>query len=369
MNADKIRDCRLHEVDGPKRRGLALPAAGWVALALAMSVAGARGSGNFNKTGSMNVARDEHTATLLANGQVLVVGGLSGWANVLAAEQTAELYDPAKGKFTFTGNLNTGRYAHEAVGLPDGRVLVVGGIDTNFNTTASVELYNPATGRWTPTASMSSPRWNFNLVLLPNGLVLVGGGNGYNAPNYAELYNPATGTWSPINTPVFSSVAVLQDGKMLALVSGGADLFDPATDTWTATTPPPAPVLFSGLLPNGVAFCGDEFYDPSSAQWTTFGGPSSTGGFAILATGQVLAAGTVFHVNAQPYPITETGKAAQLWDPSTLAWTSTGNLNVSRVGQSMTLLLDGQVLAAGGESFDKSSGTLVPIASAELYTP
>lgn len=93
------------------------------------------------------------------------------------------------------------------------------------------------------------------------------------------------------------------------------------------------------------------------------------GGFAVLATGQVLAAGSIIEVNAQPYPIAETTKASQLWDPSTLAWTSTGNLQVSRVGQSMTLLPNGKVLLAGGESFDKSAGALRPIASAELYTP
>jgi hypothetical protein len=354
----------LHVVKEPERSGLALRAVGLVSLALAMSIAGARGSGNFNKTGSMNLARDEHTATLLANGEVLVVGGLNGYP-----QQTAELYDPARGKFTFTGSLNIGRYSHQAVRLPDGRVFVAGGFDTNFNRTATVELYNPATGTWTLAASMSTPRWNFGLVLLPNGLVLVAGGNGYGVPNDAELYNPATGSWSPTSTPDFWGGVVLQDGKMLALVNGGADLFDPAAGTWTATTPPPVSAGFDGLLPNGWVFYEYEFYDPSTAQWTTFGRPSSTGGFAVLATGQVLAAGTVFHVNARPYPITETGKAAQLWDPSTLAWTGTGSLNVSRAGQSMTLLLNGQVLAAGGQTFDKSSGTLVPTATAELYTP
>ncbi len=89
----------------------------------------------------------------------------------------------------------------------------------------------------------------------------------------------------------------------------------------------------------------------------------------MLANGQVLAAGNVFYVNAQPYPIEETGKAAQLWSLSTLAWTSTGNLNVSRIHQSMTLLPNGQVLAAGGQTYDKSQGRLVPTATAELYTP
>jgi hypothetical protein len=88
-------------------------------------------------------------------------------------------------------------------------------------------------------------------------------------------------------------------------------------------------------------FGGDEFYSLSTAQWTAFAAPSSFGGFAVLATGQVLAAGSVIYVNARPYPIEETGKSAELWDLSTLAWTSTGSLNVSRIHQTMTLPLNG----------------------------
>src|SRR5215472_7918311 len=114
MDSHDVGHCKLHEVSGPKRAGLPLRAAGLFALALAMSIAGARGSGNFNKTGSMNVARDEHTATLLANGAVLVVGGINR-----TPQQSAELFDPARGRFSFTGNLNIGRYSQQAVGLAD----------------------------------------------------------------------------------------------------------------------------------------------------------------------------------------------------------------------------------------------------------
>ncbi len=74
-------------------------------------------------------------------------------------------------------------------------------------------------------------------------------------------------------------------------------------------------------------------------------------------------------MNAQPYPISETNGLAALFDPSTLTWTSTGSLKKDRVGQSMTLLPNGQVLVAGGESYNKSAGALQPIANAELYNP
>lgn len=332
---------------------------------------GSHSRGNFNKTDSMNVARFNHTATLLANGEVLVVGGNYG----LTAAQTAEVYNPAKGKFTLTGNLNMGRWSQQAVRLPDGQVLVAGGIDTNGNFTATAELYNPATGAWMPTGNMSTGRVDFVLTTLPNGLVLAAGGNNYNVSfSGAELYDPATGTWSPTGsmTADYSGwgAVLLQDGQVLAIVSGAVDLYAPASGTWTTTTPSPSGAGFTGLLPNGFAWIGgDEFYDPSTAQWTAFARPSSAGGLAVLASGEVLAAGGVFYVNGQPYPTEETSKAAELWDLSTLAWTSTGSLNVSRTSQSMTLLLNGQVLAAGGETFDKGQGRLVPTATAELYTP
>ncbi len=224
---------------------------------------------------------------------------------------------------------------------------------------------------------MSIARDGFLLILLPNGNVLAAGGDvspGAGQVSSAELYDPATGTWTPTGSMTGAytgwGAGLLSDGKVLAIVDTGADLYDPATGSWTATTPPPIGGGFLALrLPDGLAWGEDELYDPSTAQWTTFAKPSSSGGFAVLATGQVLAAGGIIEVNAQPYPIAETTKSAQLWNPSTLAWTSTGNLQVSRVGQSMTLLLNGQVLVAGGESYDKSAGALVPIASAELYTP
>ena len=121
---------------------------------------------------------------------------------------------------------------------------------------------------------------------------------------------------------------------------------------------------------------GDDLYNPSTAQWTTFGPPPCTtrtqgcqSAGALLTTGQVLVAGGATFVNAQPYPIEETNGLAALFNPSTLTWTATGSMNKSRLGETMTVLLNGQALVAGGQTFDKHLGHLVQIASAELYTP
>ncbi|PWU19155.1 MAG: hypothetical protein C5B50_07265 [Verrucomicrobia bacterium] len=368
-NVNSLRttlDCMRKSARCPTHWTCAGASVACLLLALAATF-NASASGNFSRTGSMNFARLYHSATLLANGQVIVVGGIYG----LGAEQSAELYNPANNKFTLAGNLNTGRWQHQAALLPDGRVLVAGGFDTNDNFSAAAELFNPSTGTWTATGSMSTGRVDFVLITLPNGLVLAAGGNGYNVTfSSAELYNPATGGWIPTGnlTAPFSlgNGVLLHNGQVLA----GAHVYDSSTGVWTTTTPPPKGWGFAGLLPNGLAWAnGQEFYDPSTTQWTSFAPPSSGGGFAILSTEQVLAAGNVFYVNARPYPTEETGKLAQLWNLSTLTWTSTGNLNVSRIHQTMTLLPNGQVLVAGGESFDKSSNRLVPIASAEIYTP
>src|SRR5215472_8490188 len=74
------------------------------------------GSGSWNRTGSMNYTRLYNTATLLGDGQVLVAGG--GESSATAG--SAELYDPATGKWTVTGTMITPRFSHQAVLLEDG---------------------------------------------------------------------------------------------------------------------------------------------------------------------------------------------------------------------------------------------------------
>ncbi len=343
------------------------------------------GSGSFNTTGSMNFARDGHTATLLSNGEVLVTGGFNDTNGYMAS---AELYDPAKGKWTLTGSLSTKRSGDGAVLLPNGQVLVAGGNDngtTGDPALASAELYNPSTGTWTATGSMTTARTGIALVVLQNGEVLAAGGDqapGSATPSTAELYNPATGTWTAT-------------GNMTAAASGGAvllpngdvfvddiDIYDPSTGTFTALSAPApsgagGPV---GLVLNGDVLTysgfGGGIYNPSANQWTTYSPPpcdqpSQTcgAGAALLNNGTLLVAGGITKVNAQPYPISETNGLAAIFNPATLTWASTGNLKKDRVGQTMTLLQNGQVLVAGGESYDKSAGALRPIANAELFTP
>ena len=157
----------------------------------------------FENTGSLATARSNYTATLLLNGKVLIAGGIteSNYGSIPLA--SAELYDPASGTWTATGSLVTSRSQHTATLLPNGKVLVVGGTSGLFFSSASAELYDPASGLWTTTGSLATARFNHTATLLPNGKVLVAGGfygllsmfGGFSVAN-VELYDPASGTWT-----------------------------------------------------------------------------------------------------------------------------------------------------------------------------
>jgi N-acetylneuraminic acid mutarotase len=142
------------------------------------------------ETGNMTTTRMKHTATLLQNGKVLVVGGYDGTNNL----SSAELYDPKSGKWMTTGSLIVARRDHTATLLSDGKVLVAGG-ENATDCLSSAELYNPNTEKWTITDSMNSPRKSYRALLLPNGLVLATGGiaNETNHNDFlssTELYKP-----------------------------------------------------------------------------------------------------------------------------------------------------------------------------------
>lgn len=129
----------------------------------------------------------------------IVVGGPNGDSAGLAMTIPSRTYT---GSFTATGSLAQGRYTHQAVLLPSGKVLVAGGgyaTGPNAGTwTASCELYNPATGTWSATGALNfTGRTDFNALLLPNGRVLAtGNGFSYTGTETAELYDPATGVWT-----------------------------------------------------------------------------------------------------------------------------------------------------------------------------
>src|SRR6185295_12933619 len=123
--------------------------------------------------GSLRFARASHAATLLADGRVLVTGGSTDGL-FGGGPNTAELYDPARDVWSPAGTMNSPRDLSTATLLPDGRVLVTGGI--NGVPLRSAELYDPVTGTWTATGDLITARVVHTATLLHNGKVLVAGG-------------------------------------------------------------------------------------------------------------------------------------------------------------------------------------------------
>jgi len=110
---------------------------------------------SWNATGSLGEARTRHTATLLANGKVLVVGGLSIPTPCCRTATSAELYDPATGLWSVTGSPINPRYDHVAVRLANGKVLITDGSGVPSTSPISAEIYDPDTGTWSAAATPS----------------------------------------------------------------------------------------------------------------------------------------------------------------------------------------------------------------------
>src|SRR5262249_24599579 len=158
-------------------------------------------TGVWTPTGSMNVKREDHTATLLSDGRVLVAGGY------LFGNATCELYDPATGTWTLTGSMNAERNGHKSVLQNDGTVLVAGGQDPDLKST---EVYKPTTGTWSLARNLTDQRTPHTLTRLANGTTLVAGGNEFPtvALDSAEIFTPSFAEHMNVNgSGTFSSSA------------------------------------------------------------------------------------------------------------------------------------------------------------------
>lgn len=227
--------------------------------------------------------------------------------------------------------------------LPDGQVLVVGGYHRGL-IVAVAELYNPATGTFTTTGSLNTTRYGASAILLNTGKVLISGGGTAST----ELYDPSTGKFT---------------------VSGSESCACGAEPTLL----PNGMVLFSGgFNETDYALATAELYNPATGKFRPTGnlnhartGASST----LLPDGKVLIAGGVYYTGPNYYTLVAHYLAsAELCDPATGEFTLTGSLNTARTGQTTTVLNNGDVLLAAGQT-DSSNGNSGYLASAELYNP
>jgi hypothetical protein len=291
--------------------------------------------GRVVRAANMHERRADHTSTLLPDGRVLIVGGMVENGVFL---NSAELYDPRKGTFVTTASMQSRRVDHSATLLPNGKVLIAGGLAGRIfeggpGIVATTEIYDPATGHFTAGPAMSAPRAGHAAVLLPNKKVLVVGGvdNNERPLASAEIYDPTSGRFNAtasMQTPrVARSAVILQDGRVF--VTGGG---------------------------NGRAA---EIYDPNTATWHAAGdmtAPRGKHAATVLPDGGVLITGG--SPDNQWHPV----RTAELFDPHTNKFTAIGDMEFARfkLPSATASLKNGKVLVAGGatevEIYDSAAG-------------
>ena len=311
----------------------------------------------FTPTGSMTVARTGQTITMLRDGRVLLTGGdqNAGYRSQLAS---AEIYDPGSGAFTATGSMSTPREGHTATMLRDGRVLVVGGSPNGIQTTGSAEIYDPTSGTFSRTGHLNQPRVAHVAALLGTGEVLIAGGGrggmpgGYISYDTAEEYDPVRGRFTAIRAHMTSdrvgaAAVKLNDGRVLIVGGKSGRIMTSRVRN------------LGSLTPLNTA----EIFDPESGTFIKTGdmsAPHYLGTATLLNDGNVLVVGG-WRIQG---PIVVGMRDAEVYQPETNRFFRAGQTNVARLTNTATLLNDGEVLIAGGVA---EKGLIT--ASVEFYSP
>ena len=336
-------------------------------------------SGSWASGGTLVHRRQRHTATLLNDGRLFVAGGLY-YATPSSQNATfpapCEIFDPMTGGWVVAAPLITGRSSHSATVLPDGRVLIAGGMTSNWET-ATVEVYNPSGNSFSLTVPLNGVRADHTAALLPGGRVLVAGGSvAYSSPGPPEVYEaptPSIGATGNLTAPRAQHTAtLLPSGMVLAVGAGLADIYNPAgAGTWSAAASPGVPrsrhtatllptgrVLVAGGVDGATPLDSAQLYDPGTGTWSDTAAMSSARqehATALLADGRVLVTGGLGWAG----PLSD----AVLYDPATATWSDALPMLQPRRLHTATVLLDGRVLIAGG---DAGAGAL---GHATIYDP
>jgi N-acetylneuraminic acid mutarotase len=321
----------------------------------------ARAVGAWAGASPMEAARNGHVALRLPDGRVLVAGG--------DGDGTLEVYEPASGRRTGRVSIGRGDGEFAAALLPSGKVMLTGGFLSDPGhygpgsayARKAAQVYDPATGTWAALAPMGDARFEHTATVLADGTVLVVGGWGGEgifgglgvAPVAgAERYDPGADRWQAAGVLARArgkhTATLLRDGRVLVV---GGSYFDKQT----------------------VFLATAEVYDPATNRWSAAGSMAAA---RIGHTATLLNDGRVLVVGG--YTLGADGGArsyssAEVYDPATNGWSSTGRLAVERAGHTATLLPDGLVLVAGGAQFGgaaaSSPSATTYTATTELYDP
>ena len=308
---------------------------------------------NFGTT-HLSSVRGHHTATLLNDGRVLIIGGSDGSSHL----DSTEIYDPLVAKFSPLANPMTSvRSGHTATLLHDGTVLITGGYTGNtFSRVDTAELYNPTDGSFTPLPNtMTSVRAYHTATLLHDGTVLITGGrNSSNAYlDTAEIYNPSDGSF----TPVVNTMTRARADHTAVLLNDGT-------------------VLITGGLDGSVYFDTAELYNPADGSFTLL--PNTMTSTRAYHTATLLNDGTVLITGGRnsnnAYLDT-----AEIYNPSDGSFTPIVNTMIhARAYHTAILLNDGMVLITGGkvgsafvdtaEIYNPSNDSFTPLITPSLIT-
>ena len=377
-----------------------------LALLLPAAAEGIGAEGRFLPAGTMHEARSGHTATLLYDGRVLIAGG---WSETSAPRDSVEIYDPGSGTFARVGRLQSPRTVHSATLLADGRVLLAGGYGPGAVAQASTEIFDPATGTFASGGNLAHAQVGHTATLLQDGHVLIAGGQPWptagNAVDAAgaEIHDPAAGRSTPagrhavVNTlyppatgPILPRATALADGTVLLTGNAIAEVFDPVLAEFRATGAMTDPGYAAGMWGHATARLVDgtvlvtggsddwsllasaERYDPSSQRFTSVAPmrvARASHTATLLRDGSVLIAGgetQIRHGNGTRFG----GSLAttERFDPVTQAFAEGASMHEARAGHTATALGDGSVLIVGGTAYEPyPASRSVRLASAERF--
>lgn len=324
--------------------------------------------GHWEIIDSTNLPREEHASIVMADGNVMVTGGSTGYTTGYSS--SAEIYNVATNTWHFVDSMNAARAAHSMVLLQDSSILAISGFQLN-----SCEKYNPNSGMWSFVDSIKKVRdRGFTTTILDNGKILITGGwyfDGSQAEfvKECEIYDPIINEWSIVDSlsigRLYHSATFLKDGRVLVI--GGlspnswlksCEIFDPTTGQWSLTDSlsiergdhsavvlPDGKVLVTGGGNlNNLAILSCELYDPVTESWEVVGStdfPHTAHSSILLSDSLIMLVGGAI------------GPASgELFSPKTFSSVFLNTLPFQKYESTVHLLPDGRIINVGGWAID-----------------